>query len=221
MGSFSFTIPRLERPIADILARLPRGFKEQAQKGFAVLAEVPQQNYAEILQAVVVAMESKKASLDGLEKSLKLSATDLGSLFAASMLVVPILGERGNAEEFVNSAVKVGLIGENLVAKIQPFVAAIIGQRTQIARAIRRASLPAEVLPYISNVEIVVDLRIAFEEQNIIESIPVAIVHIDTDVEGQEMWFQSSKHQMQQLKSDLEEAIKRMEAVEAWGRRES
>jgi hypothetical protein len=221
MGSFSFTIPRFERPIPDILARLPRAFKEQAQKGFAVLAEVPQQNYAEILQAVVVALESKKAPLDDLEKSLKLSASDLGSLFAASMLIVPILGEGGNAEEFVSSAVKVGLISENLVLKIQPFVAAIVGQRAQVGRAIRRASLPAQVLPYISDVEIVVDLRIGFEEQDVIETIPVAIVHIDTDTDGQEVWFQSSKHQMQQLKSDLEEAIKRMEAAEAWGRRES
>jgi hypothetical protein len=51
MGSLSFTIPRFERPIPDILARIPRQFREQAEKGFAVLAGVGQQNYAVILQA--------------------------------------------------------------------------------------------------------------------------------------------------------------------------
>lgn len=219
MGSFNFTIPR-ERPIQDILTRMPRPFKEQAEKGFAVLAEVGQQHYAEILQAVLVGLESKKAPLEELEKSLKLSINDLSSLFAASMLTVPILGEGGSAEEFINSAVKVGVIPQSLVPKIQPFVDTVVAQRAQIGRAIRRAALPAEVLPYISNAEIVVDLRMAFEEQTVVEAVPVAIVHIDTDANGQEIWFQSSKQQMQQLKNDIEDAIKRMESAAEWSRRE-
>ncbi len=220
MDSFSFTIPRLERPLSDMLTRIPRAFRERAQKGFAVLADVPQQSYAEILKAAIVTLESKKAPLDELEKSLQLSTTDLSSLFAGSMLIVPILGESGNAEEFVGSAVKSGLIPESLVPKIQPFIDVIVAQRAQIQRAMRRGSLSTQVLPFISNVEIVVDLRIGFEEQDIIEAVPIAIFHIATDTEGQEMWFQSSKHQMQQLKSDLDEAIKRMESAETWGRRE-
>ncbi len=220
MGSFNFTIPRFERPIQDILTRMPRAFKEQAEKGFTVLADVGQQHYAEILQAVLVGLESKKAPLEELEKSLKLSINDLSSLFAASMLTVPILGEGGSAEEFINSAVKVGVIPQSLVPKIQPFVDTVVAQRAQIGRAIRRAALPAQVLPYISNAEIVVDLRMAFEEQAVVEAVPVAIVHIDTDANGQEIWFQGSKQQMQQLKNDIEEAIKQMEAAAAWSRRE-
>jgi hypothetical protein len=93
MGSFTFAVPRLERPIQEILTRMPRVFKEQAERGFTVLADVGQQHYAEILQAVLVGLESKKAPLEELEKSLKLSINGLSSLFAASMLTVPILGE--------------------------------------------------------------------------------------------------------------------------------
>jgi hypothetical protein len=220
MGSLTFTIPRFERPIPEILSRIPRPFREQAEKGFVVLADVGQHNYAEILQAVIFTLESKKPPLAELEKSLKLPMNDLGSLFAASMLMVPILADGANADDFVSSAVKGGLIGENLVPKIRPFVDTVMAQRVQIERAIRRATLPAQVLPHISDVEIVVDLRVAFEEQAVIEAVPVAIVHIDTDVDGKEIWFQSSKQQMQQLKSDIDEAIKKMEVADAWGRRE-
>ncbi len=200
---------------------MPRAFKDQAEKGFVVLSDIPKQNYAEVLQAVIATLESKKPPLDDLEKSLKLSKGDLSSLFAAAMLTVPILGEGGNAEEFVSSAVKSGLIKETLVPKIQPFIDTIVSQKAVIGRAIRRASLPSQVFPSFSSIEVAVDLRIGFEDQKVVDAVPVAIVHIDTDTNGDEMWFQCSKHEMLQLKSEIEDAVKRMEAAESWGNRES
>jgi hypothetical protein len=62
MGSYNFTIPRTERPV-DLLSRMPRAFKDQAEKGFVVLAEVSKQHYAELLRAVVVTLESKICSV--------------------------------------------------------------------------------------------------------------------------------------------------------------
>lgn len=214
----NFTIPFTERP-TDLLSSVPRAFRDQAEKGFLVLAEVSKQHYAELLRAVVVALESKKPPLEELEKSLKLPVSDLNALFAASMLTVPLLSQGGTAEEFMGSAVKSGIISKDLVPKIQPFVDTIIAERAQIGRAMRRASLPAQILPYISDVEVVVDLRMAFEDKVVLEAVPVAIVHIDTDADREEIWFQASIHQMQQLKNEIDEAIKRMEAAEAWGNR--
>jgi hypothetical protein len=221
MGSFNITIPRSERPFAEIVSRVPRVFRDQAEKGFVVLAEVGKQHYAEILKAVVIALESKKAPLENLEKYLNLSKNDLSALFAAAMLTVPILGEGGNAEEFISTAVKVGLLTQNLVPKIQPFIDTVVAERAQIGRAIRRAALPALVLPFLSNFEVAVDLRMGFEQEAVVDAVSVAVVHIDTDVNGKEIWFQASKQQMEELKSDIEDAIKRMDTAEAWGVRES
>jgi len=215
MGSFNFTIPRTERP-ADLLSRMPRAFRDQAEKGFVVLAEVGKQHYAELLRAVVVTLESKKPPLDDLEKSLKMSPSYLSTLFAAAMLTVPLLSQGINAEEFFASAVKAEIIPQNLVSKIRPFVDTVVAESAQIGRVIRRAALPAQVLPYMSDVEVAVDLRMAFEEEAVLEAVPVAIVHIDTDADGEEIWFQASIQQMRQLKNDVEEAIKRMEAADAW-----
>lgn len=200
---------------------IPRAFKEQAEKGFAVLATISPQHYAEILKAVVVTVESKRAPLEGLEKTLGLSKNDLSALFAAAMLTVPILAQGGNAEEFVSSAVKAGLIADGLVPRIQPFIDTVIAERIGIGRAIKRAALPSLVLPFLSNVEVVVDLRIGFEQEVVAEAVPVAVIHIDTDAEGKEIWFQASKQQMEDLKTDVQEAIKRMETAESWGLRES
>jgi hypothetical protein len=220
MGSFNFTIPRTGRA-TDMLSRMPRAFKDQAEKGFEVLADLSRQHYAELLRAVVVTIQSNKPPLDDLEKSLKLSINDLSSLFAAAMLTVPIIGQGINAEEFISSAVKASMIHQDLVAKIQPFVDTVVAERPQIERILRRAALPVQVLPSMSGVEVVVDLRLAFEEGTVLEAVPVAIVHIDTDANGEEVWFQASLNQMRELKSDVEEAIKQMEAAEAWGTRRS
>jgi hypothetical protein len=214
--SFNFSIPRLERPLEDALRGMPRAFVEQAQKGFAVLAEVGQQHYAEVLKAAMTALESKQAPLEDLEKHLALSKNDLGALFAASMLIVPILGESGTADEFAAAAVKVSLIPGTLLPKVRPFIDAVASNRSDISRAIRRAALPAQVLPYIANVEIVVDLRLAFEEGRVLDAVPVAVVHIDTDAQGGELWFQASRRQLERLKIDVDDALKQMDAAEAW-----
>jgi hypothetical protein len=42
---------------------------------------------------------------------------------------------------------------------------------------------------------------------------------VDTDAEVEELWFQASRQQMQQLKIDVDEAIRRMDLAEAWGNR--
>ena len=186
--------------MAEALARLPRAFKDQAQQGFLVLAKIGQQHYAEILKAVVTALESKEAPLEDLEKHLDLSKNNLGSLFAAAMLIVPMLGEGGNAEEFANAAVKVDLIPQALMPEIRPFIDTVVAERIQIGRAIRRAALPAQVLPFLASVEIAIDLRLAFEDQRVVEAVPVAVIHIDTDGDGEEIWFQASRRQLERLK---------------------
>jgi hypothetical protein len=220
-SSLSFTIPRMEGPIPDALTSMPRAFREQARKGFKVLAEVGPQHYAEILQAVIVTLESRRAPLEDLEKHLALSKYDVSSLFAASMLVVPLLSEGVNADEFAAAATKADLIPLELLPKIKPFIDTVVSERPQIGRAMRRATLPAEVLPFVTDVEIAVDVRLAFEGETVREVAPVAMVHIDTDATGEEIWFQASKRQMERLKGDIDRAIKRMEAAETWSRRES
>jgi hypothetical protein len=139
---------------------------------------------------------------------------------AAAMITVPLLGNGGTAEEFTAAAVKVEMLPAELVASIQPFIHVVVSDRSQIARAIRRAAMPSQVLPFLADIEIVVDLRMAFDEQKVAEAVPVAIIHVDTDAEAEEVWFQASKAQLERLRRDIDEAIRQMEASEVWTRRE-
>jgi hypothetical protein len=136
------------------------------------------------------------------------------------MLSITTLGDRGTVEEFVDAAVNVGLIRKELAPKINPFLETIVAERPQIRRSMRRASLPAQVFPYFSDIDIVVDLRLAFEADTILDSVPVALVAIDTDTDGERIWFQASKQQMRELQEEIDKALKQMDAVEAWAERE-
>jgi hypothetical protein len=217
-ASLTFTIPRTERPIADMLSSIPRAFKDDAQKGFRILTQVAVADYAAIMSAVMTALESKTASLDGLEQRLRVPKSDLGALFAASMLVVSLLAEGGTPDEFLTASVQTDLMRPEMQPKIRPFLDNIVADRLVVKKALRRASMSSQVLPFLSDVEVVVDLRMAYEDNAVADAVPVAVFHIDTDGNGQEIWFQASKGQIERLKLDIDATLKKMEAAENWSK---
>lgn len=221
MGSFNFAIPRPDRSLADSLAAVPRSFKQLARRGFVILAGVGQQHYAELLRAVVITLESRQPPFDDLEKSLSLTKEDLNALMAATMITVPLLTSGGTIEEFFSGCVKAEMIAPELIPNITPFLEVVVSERTQFSRTLRRTSMPSQVLPFLTEFEVAIDVRISFEDQTVDDSVPVAIVHVDTDQMGEKLWFQASKTQMQRLKADIDVAIRRMEAAEAWARKAS
>src|SRR5947209_2070980 len=104
-ASINFSFPRGERPISELLAGIPRSFREQAKKGFNVIAGITPQDYATVLVAVVRSLENRTPSpLDDLERRLSLPKSDLSALFAASMLTVSILSESGTSDEFLTAS---------------------------------------------------------------------------------------------------------------------
>jgi len=208
--------------MSDLLSRVPRQFREQAEKGFGILAGVSPRHYAEILRAAVIALESRQPPLEELGRALELPQNDISLLFAAAMLTVPVVGQSGgdSSSDFIAAAVRGRIMPEGLAEKIRPFIDTVVSERAQITRAVRRGSLPRQVMPSLTDVEIVVDLRMLFEKDVVAEGLAVAMMHIDTDENGQEVWFQASRDQLTQLKSDIEDAIKKMELAEAWSRRE-
>jgi hypothetical protein len=143
----------------------------------------------------------------------------MGGLLAAAMLIVPLLANRGTPEEFSSEATKAGFLPADVGQAIVPFSQSVFERRVELARVMRRVALPSQVLPYLSDVEIVVDVRMDFEDQEVYEAVPVAMLHLDTDTNNTEIWFQASKSQMEQLRKDIDAAIKRMEIAESWARR--
>ena len=150
---------------------------------------------------------------------ITVSADQMGGVLAAAMLIVPLLANRGTPEEFNVEAARAGFLPPDVGKAIEPFAQSVFEKRAELLRIMRRAALPGQVMPSLTNVEIVVDVRMDFEDQEVYEVAPVAMLHLDTDTNTAEIWFQASKSQMEQLRKDIDAAIKRMEIAEAWARK--
>jgi hypothetical protein len=205
--------------MSEVLSRLPRAFRDDAEKGFAVLASIPEQHYDEIVESAIVMMESRRPPLDELKKNLGLTVNEATSVFSAAMVVVPLFDQKTKVEDFFEAASKVKLIDGSLVDKLRPFMDRVAAHGLEIATVLRKAALTDQVLPSFMNMNVAVDMRIGFTEGRVDVAVPIALIHIETDRENQELWLQCSKQQMLLIKDDIEAALKKMEAAEAWGSR--
>jgi hypothetical protein len=221
MGSQSFnvTLGRRNMPLSEALARAPRAFREQAQKGFRILSGLGKEQYGLVVDVVIGTLERGQPSLVELGKRLSMTEDETTSLFAAAMIVVPLLINQKTPEEFRTEATKAGFLPPEVADASVPFAKSVYEKREALGRVMRRSALPSQVLPTLTNVEIVVDIRMDFEDQEVYEAVPVAMFHIDTDVSNTELWFQASKSQLEHFRDDLSETIKRMEIAETWARK--
>jgi hypothetical protein len=216
MGTLRFNLPRSGRPVGEILTKLPRAFRDDAEKGFGLLANVSESHYEEIIQHTIVMIDSRRPPIEELGRALGLTPVDTGAVVAAAMLVVPIFGEGTEAEEFLNAATKVKLFDQALVPKLRPFVNKVASHTAQIATVIKKATLTDQVLPSFVYIDVAVDVRLGFAEGRVDIAAPVALVYIDTDADNKELWFQCSKQQLHLIREEIETALKKMDAAEAW-----
>jgi hypothetical protein len=164
-------------------------------------------------------METQRPPLEELQKDLGLSKSDTSSVFSAAMAVVPMFDKSTTVTEFVDASIKTKFIDSVTAQRLRPFLEVVAGHASEITTAIRRATLIDQTLPSFYDMDVTVDIRLGFEEGRVELAVPVAVIHLDTDADRQEIWFQASRQQLILIKDDIEAAIKKMDAAEAWGAR--
>ena len=85
-----------------------------------------------------------------------------------------------------------------------------------IERSIEKQQLANAVLPAFEYLRYVIDMRIDYDEETPVESIPVLIAYLRTDASAEHIWFQLSSEQVEQLIQDLSTARKMMQNAEKW-----
>jgi hypothetical protein len=97
-----------------------------------------------------------------------------------------------------------------------PFCELVVSQRAGVRQLLTRSQLSAVVLPVLTSFDITVDIRLGFEEGQVATALPVAVVHMDTDSAGQEVWFQINQRQLERTIKDLNNALKEIQEAERW-----
>jgi hypothetical protein len=199
---------------------MPQEVKTYLGKGFAVIARLSEDKLAAMVEVAKdymafpsSARRSEVASRFGITREDAMAMTT-----AISFMTFFLTSRAGTAEDFMR-----GLMATNVVDKAQqPSVLrvaqAIDNSRAALREISERYRIANALLPSLTRFESTIDLRLGFEKSELGFAVPVALMHVDTDAEGEELWFQVTQRQLEALIKDLEEARRRMDQAEKWSK---
>jgi len=220
MSGFTFRLPIAT---SDFLTDIPKSAKSFLREGFNVLAGIqpPQLITSIILESAESGSEPKAADL---ASKFGLSKGDTQSLVGVISFLGLLLSKPGDPEPvptIVEALLSSEIIDKNAQATITVVLNELDRDRSSVTSALRRTSLASRLLPSLTDLSIVVDVRIGFDNEEVALAVPVALVHIDTDANNQEIWFQMTKAQLQTAIEDLTKTLARVEAAEKWSQGQS
>jgi len=206
------------RPFAESFAAIPPAFASYLRQGFVILSNVAPKHYGLLTKRIVEAIDYP--SLHAEEKfaaEFGVKEEDISPLVAAvSLVCVTLSATEETPESLVNAALGAKIVSDANKNALLEFSKVVAQTRSHMKEDLERSRMAARVLPALTDFESVVDARPSFKKDEIIFSVPVVLVHIDTDATQQEMWFQMSKNQLKFIIERLQEAFRRIELVEAW-----
>jgi hypothetical protein len=221
MPEFDIPIPLAAGgKLPEVLAELPGPAKAYLKQGFAALAKFPENRYEELVAIVAEFVTSAHVftlSPDRLAARLGVPPSDAAALLGSVSLIAWVLSVREEtAQEFVETATAVGILDEGNATPALAFSHLIVKDRPALKGAIERSRLGTELLPSLTGVGTAVDVRLRFEEGRVAFAVPVALVHLRTDVRGQALWFQLTRSQLEQMIQELQETLRRLQGAEQW-----
>jgi hypothetical protein len=218
MPTFSLTVSESSGPISDEFAAIPDNLKDRMRKGFSNLPKLSPENSQALVELVLKTLPNRKFQADDdLLSKLGLDPDATASLFTAVAMASLILSNRKeDSEQFTNAAIQARVMNEPDKEHAKAFLEAVIKNRPAFKLALDREQVGQQVLPSISNFETSVEVRLRFNEDQIALAVPVVVIHIDTDSEGQRVWFQLTKSELKQVIEQLQKALRRIEHAERW-----
>jgi hypothetical protein len=206
------------RPFAESLAGIPPSFAAFLRHGFTVLSTVGPQHYSLLVEQAVEAIDCP--TLRGEEKiatEIGVKEDDLTPLVAAvTMVCVTLSSGEETPESLVNAAIGAKIVSDAQKDVLLEFAKIVAQARSRMKEAMLRSNIASRVLPALTEFSTAVDVRLSFKREEIVNSVPVVVAHVDTDTAEQELWFQMSKSQLKFLIENLQDTLRRLELAEAW-----
>jgi hypothetical protein len=206
--SLESQLERLSRRLSD----LPEPAIGGIRLGFSKLSALDAQKRSEIVNAILKQLgEEVSPRPSEIAESLGLAVPDVADMALAVSVAFGVLVDLDVTPSDFVSAVSERFLDDRSRPAASELAQLIVAQRVQLKEAIEDSSLANTVLPSITSIGVEVDLRLRFGESQLERSVPVAVVHIDTDCENQEIWFQLKRAEIERLIRKLEVARRQMD----------
>ncbi len=220
-------MPSIELPFSlsgtlpETLSEFPGPVKNILKRGFGILARASEEQREKVLIAVQeifgASREQTESKLDEVGKTIGFSpAEGRAVVITATIAASAAISYQGEdaAEQFVQAAIEAKVLEEDHRQAASKFMEALIGKRAILERSFDRASVARSTLPSFRNIFTSMDLRLAFEKGKVKFAVPVAVVHLSTDVSQQGVWFQLTRNQLDEVIEKLKETQSQMEEAE-------
>lgn len=207
--------PTIEAALDDLPERakpiLIPGLKELARM-------VPSKWDALVPMALEAAVSAYPFRSDEFERELGLKQDEAHYLGNAATFIVTLVGsyEECSPDQLISELRARDMVSSDDAPGLLAFVEFVASQRANLEEDSERNQLESEVLPTLQRFQTAVDLRFEERADGSPRIAPVLVTMIDTDAEGQLVWFQMTKRQVQSLATELQEALEKMNRAEAW-----
>jgi hypothetical protein len=202
----------LARRVAEYPPEALSFFKE----GLTVASALSEESRASVLKRVTASFRSgmRRLSAGMLRSIAKLSERDAEQLaYTYSVMIGLLLESAATPDDFIGSA-KGFLFDSDQEAVARSIATSICTSRGEIQATVDRAQLAGEVLPSLFTFDLAVDVRLRIVDKELKTFVPVAILHLDTDVENQETWVQLSKGEVEEAIQKLTECLENLNLAE-------
>jgi hypothetical protein len=206
------------------IAGFPEGGKVAARQGFEILRGLSEADRAKAVELMFSSFEkgsSGSADTELLAKEIPnlTGRGDAGRVMTALSIAFALVTQNEvSSAEFVQAG-SGKIFDADSEATASSIANVVIARRATLARAMERRRLANEVLPSFVRFDVTVDLRIRFQDGRPRETVAVALAHIDTDVDNNEIWLQMSRADVDTIIEKLQNTAAEMDATEELLRR--
>lgn len=216
MGTFRIPITS-SIPLIEVFGEMPVGFKTFVREGFSLLARVPQEAFPRLRDLALAFAESPlQIDEQGIASQLHLPASDIPRIITAASFLVALVGVRTEEPaQVLDALIQAGVLTEDWRPGTLRFYSYLLPEQARVQQSRKLSSLASQGLPSLTSFDTTIDVRLGFREKAVADSVPVIIVHIDTDSEP-EIWFQMQRKDLEKLVDKLNETLSRVKEAAEW-----
>ncbi|KGB98794.1 hypothetical protein [Burkholderia cepacia] len=207
-----------EQQLKDFLKSIPSGAKASIREGFQQLRAVRAEVFPPMLEAGKLSLAGAASSVEKLAARIGVAerAADL-MMAAVSMTMYASARYEGDLSSGQLSAIlrDVELLSDDPNETLLTLFAEILSHREESRREVERNDDARSVLPTLMRFDLNVDVRVSFHNNDVKSFVPVVVGHLNTDSEGQLVWFQITKEQLASIREQIDDALQQIKAVEA------
>ena len=200
----------------DALRRMPKGIQDHFSQGLVLISSLPTSKMIDVINDILADIEAGGGAVEPKDISEKFdfSEEDSSSIgFSLAILTTIVTEQKETIDEISSSLLEYNILPKENIEFLNTVISEIEKNKNSLKNSLDNQELGVRVLPSLTGIDIVVEMRFDFEKTDIKRSIPIAIAYIATDSARHQLWVQLTKADIAKLIRQLTEISEQMDVV--------